>query len=117
MFRRVLDEFGVRWCPGVRLKCEDMADEANGEGRKPVDVFEVLTVMVEQLAAMAWQKMGLQPDFVTGKIEADLAQCKAAIDATAAVVQIIEPKLDDDDRRQVQNLVRDLRINYVEHSR
>lgn len=86
------------------------------EQGKPVDVFEFLMVMVEQTSAIAWQKMGLQPDFVTGKIEKDIEQCKAAIDTTAALVTILEPKLDESDRRQVQNLVRDLRINFVEHS-
>ena len=90
------------------------SDEAE---RKPIDVYEVLAVSVEQLAAIAWQKMGLQPDYMTGKIEKDLAQCKAAVDATAALATLVEPQLDPDDKRQMQNLVRDLRINYVEHSK
>ncbi len=72
--------------------------------------------MAEQLSSLAWQKMGLQPDFVTGKIETDIAQCKAAIDAVASIARIIEPQLDDEDRRRMQNLVRDLQINFVEHS-
>ncbi|MBS1723212.1 MAG: DUF1844 domain-containing protein [Armatimonadetes bacterium] len=94
-----------------------MAEGQNGEERRSVDVYEVLSVMVEQLSAIAWQKMGLQADFITGKTEQDLPQCKAAVDATAALVQIMEPKLDEEDRRQVQNLVRDLRINFVERAK
>jgi Domain of unknown function (DUF1844) len=88
-----------------------------GQERKPVDVHEVVTVTIEQFAALAWQKMGLQPDFVTGKIEKDLKQCKTAVDVAAALAALVEPELDDDDRRQLQNLVRDLRINFVEHSK
>jgi hypothetical protein len=38
-----------------------------------------------------------------------------AIDAAAALAGVIEPQLEDDaDRRRVQNLVRDLRVNYVQ---
>lgn len=88
---------------------------SNGE-KAPVNVYEFLAVMVDQVAAIAWQKMGLQPDFVTGKIEKDMTQCKAAVDAVAALAQIVDPQLDDNDKRQMQNLVRDLRMNFVEHN-
>ena len=84
---------------------------------QPVDVYELLAVMLEQLSAIAWQKLGLQPDFVTGKIEKDAVQCKAAIDTVAALAQVLEAQLDGEDKRRVQNLVRDLQINYVEHFR
>lgn len=92
---------------------ENPAGEAE---RQPLDVFGVLAVTVEQMASIAWQKMGLQPDFVTGKIEKDMAQCKTAVDATAALAALLEPSLDESDRRQLQNLVRDLRMNFMEKS-
>lgn len=91
--------------------------EPESAPREPINVHEFLAVMLEQVAALAWQKMGLQVDFVTGKIEKDMAQCKAAVDAAAALARVVEPQLDDDDRRRVQNLVRDLQINYVEHAK
>jgi hypothetical protein len=84
------------------------------EAKAPVDVFEFLTVLIDQTAALAWQKMGLQPDFVTGEMAKDLEQARVAVDATAALAALVEPRLDDEDRRRMQNLVRDLRINYVE---
>lgn len=87
------------------------------EQAQPIDVFQFVAVMTEQLASIAWQKMGLQPDMSTGQIHKDLPQCKAAIDATAALSAIVEPQLDEPDRRQLQNLVRDLRINFVEQSK
>lgn len=89
-----------------------MADQA-----QPVNVFEFLAVIIEQTSALAWQKMGLQPDFATGQTVKDLEQCKIAIDATAALAQIVDSQLDEGDRRQMQNLLRDLRINFVEHSK
>ncbi len=88
-----------------------MSEEAT-----PLDAYQFIAVMMEQLSAIAWQKMGLQPDLATGKIHKDLTQCKAAIDATTALAAIIEPQLDENDKRQMQNLVRDLRMNFVEHS-
>lgn len=83
---------------------------------QPVDVREVLAFMIDQTAGFAWQKLGLQPDMATGAIHRDLAQARIAIDATAALSGVLEPNLDDEDRRQLQNLVRDLRVNFVEKS-
>jgi hypothetical protein len=93
-----------------------MPEDAAGQA-KPVDVFETIATMMEVLSALAWQKMGLQPDVATGQIAPDMKHAKAAIDATAALAAIVEPELDDPtEKRSVQNLVRDLRINFVEKS-
>ena len=70
--------------------------------------------MLEQLAEIAWQKLGLRPDPFTQGIHRDLAQAKVAVDTVAAVAAQLEPSLDDEDRRQIQNLVRDLKVNYVQ---
>ena len=93
--------------------------ENNLEGidSQPVDLYGVLAVTIEQFSALAWQKMGLQPDYMTGKIEKDLDQCKVAVDATAALAALLEPQLEESDKRQMQNLVRDLKMNFVEHSK
>ncbi len=86
------------------------------EKAQPIDVYQVLAIMVDQLAELAWQKMGLKSDPLTGQIEKDLEQAKAAVDSAAQLASFLEPQLDDADRRQIQNLVRDLRVNYVEKS-
>ena len=72
--------------------------------------------MVEQTAAVAWQKMGLQHDPVTGKMEQNLTEARVAIEVVAFLVQQMEPQLDDEDKRRVQSMVRDLRINFVQKS-
>lgn len=82
--------------------------------QEPVDVSAALVQLTDFLSALAWQKLGLQPDLSTGKVHKDLEQAKLAIDAVAAIVPLIEERLDGEDRRQLQNLVRDLRVNYVE---
>ncbi len=77
-------------------------------------IYDHLAIILDQLGSVAWQKLGLQPDMVTGKIEADLAQAKVAIDMVAHVSSVLETQLDEDDKRHLQNLVRDLKINYVQ---
>jgi uncharacterized membrane-anchored protein len=84
---------------------------------KPIDVYDVIMVMVDNMAAIAWQKLGLQPDLITGKVEKDLVQAKTAIDLTTHLASFIEPRLDEEDKRRMHSLVRDLRINYVDKSK
>ena len=73
--------------------------------------------MVDQMAAVAWQKLGLQPDMVTGQIHPDLEEVKGAIAITSHLASFIEPKLEEEDRRRVHTLVRDLRMNYVQKAK
>lgn len=90
-----------------------MSEEANPG---PIDVYAVVMTMVDTMATMAWIKLGLQPDLGTGKLDKDLEQAKLAIDLTTHLAGFIEPKLDEDDKRRMHSLVRDLRMNYVEKS-
>ncbi|MBS1709121.1 MAG: DUF1844 domain-containing protein [Armatimonadetes bacterium] len=89
---------------------------ANEQQARPADVNEILMEMTQLMATMAWQKMGLQPDMATGQIHKDVQQAKTAVDVAAALAGFLEPQLDDDDRRQLRNMVSDLRINYVQQA-
>lgn len=80
------------------------------------DVYSVVAVMVDQMAALAWQKMGLQADPLTGKIEKDIEQARTAIDIVGELCKHIEGRLDGEDLRQIQNLQRDLKINFVQQA-
>ncbi len=90
--------------------------DSNTEVQGPIDVYAVITIMVDQMAAIAWQKLGLQPDWGTGHIERDLAQAKVAIDITTHLSTFIEPSLDEADKQRIHSLIRDLRLNYVQKS-
>ncbi|MBS1706319.1 MAG: DUF1844 domain-containing protein [Armatimonadetes bacterium] len=94
-----------------------MASTDENTPKGPLNTFEFLAIMCEQLASVAWSKMGLQPDLLSGQIHKDPVQAKAAVDAYAALTEILSPQLEDEDKRRVQNLLRDLRVNYVEHSK
>ncbi len=93
-----------------------MDDSGTKTPEGPIDVYTVITVMVDQMSAIAWQKLGLQPDWGTGKIEQDLDQAKVAIDITTHLSTFIEPQLEEDDRRRIHGLIRDLRLNFVQKS-
>lgn len=93
-----------------------MEDSGAGAPKQPIDVHDVLAVMVDQMATIAWQKLGLQPDWGTGRIEKDLGQAKVAIDVTTHLSTFIEPKLEDEDRKRIHSLIRDLRLNFVQQS-
>jgi len=83
----------------------------------PVNVYDVIASMVDTMATIAWTKLGLQPDLATGKLEQDIDQAKVAIDLTTHLAGFIEPQLDEDDKRRIHGLVRDLRLNFVEKSK
>ncbi len=83
---------------------------------EPLSVFPMIMVMVEQFANIAWQKLGLQPDQMTGVIHKDLAEAKVAIDVTTGLAAFLKEQLDADDQRRIDSLVRDLRMNYVNQS-
>jgi hypothetical protein len=91
--------------------------ENAGLPTQPVSVYDFITAMVDSMASLAWQKLGLQPDVYTGKIEKNIEEAKVAIDLTTHLAGFIEPRLDDDDKRRIHGLIRDLRINYVEKSK
>ena len=85
--------------------------------KEPLDVYEMLAALVDQLAAISWQKLGLQPDIITGQIHQDLTQARTVIDATAKLSEVLETGLDEEDKRRIQGMVRDLRINWVEKNK
>ncbi len=94
-----------------------MADNESQQPREPISVYSHITMILEQMAAISWQKLGLQPDIMSGAIHTDLAEAKVAIDLTTHLADLLESQLDDEDHRRVQGLIRDLRINYVQKNR
>lgn len=94
-----------------------MSESESPKPDEPISVYLVLMAMVEQMASIAWQKMGLQPDAFTGRISKNVEEAKTAVDVTVGLAAFLEPKLDDEDKHRIQNLIRDLRINYIEQAK
>ncbi len=92
------------------------AARVEGEQAAPIDVYSVLKLSVAQLAGVAWQMMGLQPDPFTNQTRKDVAQARLAIDAAAALIEQLKPHVHGQEARDYENLLADLRLNFVTHS-
>jgi len=94
---------------------EDMAAHASGTIPR-LSVRDRLLMSIDILNQGAWISLGLVSDPATGQIERDLAQAKTAIDSVAFLAGKVEGDLDEETRRELRNLVRDLQLNYVQQT-
>ncbi|MDQ7849020.1 MAG: DUF1844 domain-containing protein [Armatimonadota bacterium] len=74
----------------------------------------VVLTCISLLASKAWEAMGLVPDPATKKLERHLDEARLAIDAAAALVDLIKEQVQDRERRELETLLTNLRLNYVE---
>lgn len=88
-------------------------DEREEKQPGPVSVYNLVASALYALADIAWVKMGLQPDPLTRKPSVDMAEARLAIDVAAQLAQALDQKLNDEERRQIQALLSNLRINFV----
>ena len=77
---------------------------------------DLLSTCLSLLAAKAWQGMGLVPNPLTGKTEKNLDDARLAIDAYAAVFELLRARLEEQPRREMENVLTMLRVNFVEKS-
>jgi hypothetical protein len=80
------------------------------------DVYSLLSAYVATLGSQAFVWMGLLKDPISGKVRKDMAQAKIAIDVCEFLVGKIEPKLGEGDRRDMQRMLSDLKVNFVNQS-
>jgi len=128
--RRIRDEDGGSETPQASAEAgterpsesKEGAQEptAGGEEAKeplpPIKVPELVALFINQLAAVAWQRMGLVPDPLSGKIEKDMEQARLAIDSAAVLLEKLEPSLSEIEKRDFRVLLSNLRVNFVKQS-
>lgn len=78
---------------------------------------ELVRLRILEFAQFAWIRMGLLANPATQKVDKDLPQARLAIDCAAALAEQLQPHLDDHEKRELQTLLANLRINYVEQSK
>lgn len=82
----------------------------------PTDVPTLSHLFISMLTNSTWQHLGLIPDPRTRKIEMDLKQAGLAID----IIEFLYEKIKDDMEKEissgVEDLLANLRINYVTRS-
>lgn len=89
------------------------------EGAVPIGALGTEDLMLSflgLLAAKAWEGMGLVPAMRTGKIEKDLASARLAIDGYGAVFDLVRGRLPEAPRREMETLLMNLRVNFVDKS-
>ncbi len=94
-----------------------MEEQPGPEPRKDAalpDVTSLVATCISLLAGKAWEAMGLVPDSTTRTIERKLDDAQLAIDAAAALADLVRPRLSEAERREVEVLVTNLRLNFVE---
>lgn len=80
-------------------------------------VPELVRLRIVELSELAWIHMGLVANPLTQLVVKDLPQARLAIDCAAALVEQLQPHLDDREKRELRTLLANLRINYVEQSK
>ncbi len=78
-----------------------------------LDTYSLIGLFLGILVEKAWQTMGLRTKPGTDKIEADFDQASVAIDTAGFLAEKLQPHLPDDEKRRLEGLVADLRLNYV----
>lgn len=78
-----------------------------------LDIYSLLGLFVGLVSEKAWQTMGLRTKPGTDKIETDLDQAQVAIDTVGFLAEKLQPRLPDDEKRRLEGLLADLKLNYV----
>jgi len=78
-----------------------------------LDAYSLLGLFVSLLAEKAWQTMGLRTKPGTDEIETDLDQARVAIDTVGFLADKLQSRLPDEEKRRLEGLVADLKLNYV----
>ena len=80
-----------------------------------VGVFGILRLSVSLLSQHAWIALGVQAP-PGGDTRQDLPEAKIGIDALVDIIEHLQPDLDDAEKRELDNLVANLRINYIQRA-
>jgi len=70
--------------------------------------------MIGVLGGCAWQNLGLVPHPETKKVTRNLEDARLAIDAAASLIEHLKPRVDETERRELDTLLANLRLNFVE---
>jgi Domain of unknown function (DUF1844) len=87
-----------------------------GEKLPPVKAADVVAICIGQLHEIAWAQMGLVPNPVSQTIERDLADARLAIDCIADLARHLEKAGDPAMQRELQTMLSNLRLNFVQQS-
>lgn len=90
------------------------AEAEEAREARPMTAEDIITMSIGLLQQQAWVSMGLVMDPTTKTVTKDLEQAKLAIDAVAALANLIAPGLEESVQRELRAMVSDLQVNFVQ---
>jgi len=97
--------------PKEKTKEEEKKQE---EHFKEPDLPVLFVWFISMLSGKAWEYLGLIMNSETKEINKDLKKAKIAIDTVAFLYDQIKDDLNPEDFKRIENLLANLRMNYVE---
>ncbi len=82
----------------------------------PKDTYGLVKNVIASLGQQAWINLGMQPNPMTQKIEKDLKQAKLAIDCTTSLCEIMKPYSSPREKIELDTLVQNLQLNFVQQN-
>lgn len=79
----------------------------------PIKMTEIIYMMILSLEGKAWAYLDKVAHPETQKHLKDTGEAKLAIDAIDALFKIIEPGLEQDDKKDIQVRIANLRLNFA----
>lgn len=94
---------------------EPAADEAPAQEPPlpEVDVFDILRMTLGLFVQEAWVGLGLQARQGTAETKTDLRCARIAIDMVEVMAEKLSEEADEDERRTINQMLTDLRVNFV----
>jgi hypothetical protein len=95
---------------------QEMAEAFAAGGGQPTSALDLVQMCIGMLNEIAWVKMGMVPDPMSGTLGADLPQAQLAIDCAADLAHRLERHVDARTQRDLQTLIQNLKLNFVRRS-
>ena len=98
---------------GIKEKAKK-EEKKQEEGFKEPDLPVLFVWFISMLSGKTWEYLGLIMNPETKEINKDLKKAKIAIDTVAFLYDQIKDDLNPEDFKRIENLLANLRMNYVE---
>ena len=98
---------------GIKEKAKK-EEKKQEEGFKEPDLPVLFVWFISMLSGKTWEYLGLIMNPETKEINKDLKKAKIAIDTVAFLYNQIKDDLNPEDFKRIENLLANLRMNYVE---
>jgi len=98
---------------GTKEKTKEEEKKQEEHFKEP-DLPVLFVWFISMLNGKAWEYLGLVMNSETKEINKDLKKAKIAIDTVAFLYNQIKDDLNPEDFKRIENLLANLRMNYVE---